>query len=600
MSRRPEHSKGWFPRLRHVSWVTLVATGLVLGSASVAAAYWSLDNTGPGAARAGHIAPPTTFSATSSFPNVATLSWKAPSTPSPTGYMLTQSTGTLAGTCTAITGTSTSCTATGLTQGTTYTWHLVAKDHTWSSTQVTASATTVTPSITLAPTSGPDGTVVQVTGTHFAATSGLTFTFTPTGGTATTLTPTNCTPTSTTAGALPATPCEITIPAAAATGSGTVTVTDANNNTATATFTVTADTGLGTMTVTPTTAIQSATGKTFTFTFTAPTTGMTHGTVTLTIATGWTAPSTTKHSAGYVTLTPNSAGTLTITGRTIKVTAVTLGAGQTFAIIYGTGGGTTGVTVTSTLGTSTFTTKEASTSAGTPTTIFVQPTVDVIPACTPITGTHSLAPGATTHFVLVGASGATGGGTGGTGAGGTKVSGTLKNNGASTVTIHYILGCEGVAGDVTSGGTGGAGYANGGTGGTGHSAQAGGGGGGGGASALEVGNTVLVVAGGGGGGGGRNTSNTKGDGPASPSKEIAATSAQATGLNGTPPTNDSQGGTGGGGGGGGATTSARGGTTGLGGTGGTSYGATATSLVITTLSVTLGTSGAPSSETFTP
>lgn len=140
MIRRLTHSPA-HRRRRSVS-IALCAAGIVLGSATIAAAYTSLTNTGSGAARSGLIKAPANFTATSSSPNQATLSWTPPSTPSPTSYTLTQSTGTLAGTCTAITASTTSCTPTGLASGTSYTWTLVANDHTWKSAPVRTSATT--------------------------------------------------------------------------------------------------------------------------------------------------------------------------------------------------------------------------------------------------------------------------------------------------------------------------------------------------------------------------------------------------------------------------------------------------------------------------
>lgn len=588
--------------------ITLCAAGIVLGSATAAAGYFSLTDTGTGGSRAGAVGGPTDFTATSSFPDQATLSWIAPANPAPTGYTLTQSPGTVAGTCTTnLTTSSVSCTATGLAPGTPYTWTLRSNDHSWSSPAATAKVTTVTPTISLTPTSGKGGTLVEVTGSGFASSSALRFAFISSTGATTTLTPAGCTPTTTATGALPAGPCEVTVPTPGATGTGSVKVTDGAGNSATAPFDVTGGSGLGTMTVTPPSAVASSTGNTFAFAFTAPNTGTTDGTVTLAVPTGWTPPSTSSAAVGYVTLTPAAAGTATVTGDTITVTGVTLAPGSSFAIVYGTGGGAHGVTVTSALGPSTFLAEEASTSSGTPATIAAQPTVDVTATCAPITETQTLAEGVTTHFFLRGASGGNGGNTGGAGAGGTVVSGTLTNTSGATVTLTYTLGCNGSLGATQSGGAGGPGYADGGTGGTGYSTGTGGGGGGGGASVLTVtvGNTttVVAVAGGGGGGAGENTGGGAGGGPASPTTVTAPTTTPAAGGNGTSPSSDStNGGAGGGGGGGGVHLAATGGGAGSGGTGGTSYvrgAGTFTGVAFGSASIVTGTSGSTATVRFT-
>ena len=103
----------------------------------------------------------------------------------------------------------------------------------------------------------------------------------------------------------------------------------------------------------------SQTGRTVTFTYTAPAGDISNGSVTVTVPSGWNAPSTTGANAGYSTA---SAGTLTVSGQTITVSSLTLAAGNTFTITYGsTASGGPGATATSTTGAQTWTTQEKST-----------------------------------------------------------------------------------------------------------------------------------------------------------------------------------------------------------------------------------------------
>ncbi len=87
------------------------------------------------------IAAPTNFTATTVSTTSANLSWTAPATL--TGYTLTQSTGSLAGCSATPTSGTMSCTATGLTEGTNYTWTLTAVYNHWLSASVNASTTTL-------------------------------------------------------------------------------------------------------------------------------------------------------------------------------------------------------------------------------------------------------------------------------------------------------------------------------------------------------------------------------------------------------------------------------------------------------------------------
>src|SRR6185295_1212022 len=60
--------------------------------------------------------------------------------------------------------------------------------------------------------------------------------------------------------------------------------------------------------------------------------GLSNGSVTLIVPTGWTAPSTNNTNAGK---TSASTGTVSIATRTITVSGVTLAAGATMTITYG-------------------------------------------------------------------------------------------------------------------------------------------------------------------------------------------------------------------------------------------------------------------------
>jgi hypothetical protein len=132
----------------------------------------------------------------------------------------------------------------------------------------------------------------------------------------------------------------------------------------------------GTMTVTPSTATRSTTTS-LTFTYTAATgTPLTVDEVDLQVPAGWTTPSTTTPTdPGYVTA---SAGAVGVSGTTIQVTSLNLGAGDTVTIVYGdTSGGGPGSTVTSTTGASRFNTSEHVTPATFTHNLAAMPTVIV-------------------------------------------------------------------------------------------------------------------------------------------------------------------------------------------------------------------------------
>src|SRR5207302_2317541 len=94
-------------------------------------------------------------------------------------------------------------------------------------------------------------------------------------------------------------------------------------------ITVYAADGSGTLTTGTSTASASQTGQTITFTYTAPTGGISNGAVTLTVPSGWSAPSTTGSAAGYTTA---SSGTVSVSGQTITVSSLTIAGGSNLTI----------------------------------------------------------------------------------------------------------------------------------------------------------------------------------------------------------------------------------------------------------------------------
>ncbi len=133
--------------------------------------------------------------------------------------------------------------------------------------------------------------------------------------------------------------------------------------------------GSGSMTVSPTSVNVGSTANTLTFTYIASTGGLTSGEVDIVVPSGWSASSTTPSAAGYTTST---SGTVVASGSTIRVTALTLSGGFTCTIVYGSKASSgPGATAPSSLGNSTFTTSEKSTSSGTLTDLASSPSVAV-------------------------------------------------------------------------------------------------------------------------------------------------------------------------------------------------------------------------------
>ena len=122
---------------------------------------------------------------------------------------------------------------------------------------------------------------------------------------------------------------------------------------------VVAKDGSGTMTATPTTVRRNSTGKTITFIYKAAKGGLANGRIDIKVPKGWSAPSEIATAPGYVTTT---VGTLAIGGRFIEVSNLTLAAGQTVTVTYGSKvGGGPGAKATSVIGTRAWKAREEST-----------------------------------------------------------------------------------------------------------------------------------------------------------------------------------------------------------------------------------------------
>jgi len=133
--------------------------------------------------------------------------------------------------------------------------------------------------------------------------------------------------------------------------------------------------GTGTMTAKTTSVTYGSTGHVLTFTYTAATGGVSNGGVHLTVPSGWSAPSTTGTSAGYTTA---STGTVSVDGQTVVVLGVTLSAGATLTVNYGSKAAKgPGATASTSVGAATWITTEKSTSGGTETTLAKSPVITV-------------------------------------------------------------------------------------------------------------------------------------------------------------------------------------------------------------------------------
>jgi uncharacterized delta-60 repeat protein len=158
----------------------------------------------------------------------------------------------------------------------------------------------------------------------------------------------------------------------ACSGTGKCTLSMTSNKSVTAVF---LKDGVGTMKSSLTSVVHGSTGKTVAFTYTAATGGMLKGQVTLTVPSGWSAPSLTGTSRGFVKA---SIGTLSISNRTIVVSNLTRAAGQTLLVTYGSkAAGGLGATAPASVVTQTWLTTERSTLGGILSSIALSPKISV-------------------------------------------------------------------------------------------------------------------------------------------------------------------------------------------------------------------------------
>jgi len=138
---------------------------------------------------------------------------------------------------------------------------------------------------------------------------------------------------------------------------------------------VTCADGVGTVAVSPGSVAASSTRKLI-FTY-APPGGcvVVGGTVSLNVPPGWTLPSATPGTAGYVAASP-AAQSISVSGNAITATGVTLAAGQALAITYHR------ATAPGSATTSTFAAGELSAGAGKPIALLTSPHVTVRPVAT--------------------------------------------------------------------------------------------------------------------------------------------------------------------------------------------------------------------------
>jgi len=139
--------------------------------------------------------------------------------------------------------------------------------------------------------------------------------------------------------------------------------------------TVYAPDGSGTFTTPTLTVTHGSAGNTITFTYTAAIGGISNGAVVLRVPGGWSVPSVNGAEAGYTTAT---AGTVAVSGRTLSVKGLSLAAGNTFSITYGSQAlAGPGATAPATIGPQTWTVKDRSTSEGTLTPLVPQPVITI-------------------------------------------------------------------------------------------------------------------------------------------------------------------------------------------------------------------------------
>jgi fibronectin-binding autotransporter adhesin len=136
--------------------------------------------------------------------------------------------------------------------------------------------------------------------------------------------------------------------------------------TAGATLTVLSNDGSGVLASNVANVANGSTGNTIVLTYTAATGGLSGGEVDVAVPAGWTAP----RSSNAVGCTTVSAGSLSFSGQTVRVNALTLAAGGTLTVTYGAQSGGAcaagdGATATTTAGPATWQGQEKSTAGGT-------------------------------------------------------------------------------------------------------------------------------------------------------------------------------------------------------------------------------------------
>jgi alpha-tubulin suppressor-like RCC1 family protein len=152
--------------------------------------------------------------------------------------------------------------------------------------------------------------------------------------------------------------------------------------------------GTGRLT-TPTTFVPNgARSRTLDFVYAAQTGGITRGQLTIVVPPGWSAPSRTPGSAGYVTA---SAGTVGVAGRTISISDLTLGPRETLKIRYANAAGPS-----TNVGSQVWDARERSGPSGQPRPLASPPVVSVLPldGSGQATSTPSFVPSGAAHFSL--------------------------------------------------------------------------------------------------------------------------------------------------------------------------------------------------------
>ncbi len=158
--------------------------------------------------------------------------------------------------------------------------------------------------------------------------------------------------------------------------------------------------GSGTLGGAPATVGYGSAGNAETFTYTAAGGGTSAAAVTVVVPAGWPAPSTVSGNAGY---TVASTGAVSVAAQTITVSTVTLAAGATLTITYGSGA--LGATAPSVAGAQTWQAKSKASVGGTLANLATSPSITVaqppssartFPAAAGLYGTGSWAAGCAT------------------------------------------------------------------------------------------------------------------------------------------------------------------------------------------------------------